>query len=556
MKREVKSHNWRFLTPIGGFHGVSAVFPRFQDIIDYEEDRFSVYQGYPRFVTHPAIRNLEDQWKEKFDAVNAISFHSYRSSIFFLIDYFFRKGDKIYIDSRLTSKIFTLLNQSFPDILSKVTKVSEADILIFNKPVTQVKRSFEDKILISLLDNPMDEKDFKFKGDFLICHDPLNDIGVILKFNDQFNNLTLLRRHCGFNVSSRKICGNNETLIREKSKLKDQLKKQITHLENVETNYCYFYPSGMAAVFISIFSLLSSQKPNFIGLGSLYVDTLKILEKWSEKYGLSKTDFIRDAIEKTLKERISEKTAGVIVEIPSNPLIQLVDIKEVINTVHLYGGKVIVDNTIATPYNFNPFDYGTDIVVHSSTKFLNGKNDHIGGIIITKEKELGEKIRKFNNLFGLDMAFNDIRTLSENIKGFERRMERINKNTEIIAKYLNNHEYVGKVYYPSLADNPDREILKKYLKGGSGLLSFVLKNSNIEVARQFYNNVLPPILKGPSLGSERSLLSPYVMMTHYKYSETELKHLGLNRYLMRLSVGTEPFEDIIYSLKYALNSLK
>ena len=154
------------------------------------------------------------------------------------------------------------------------------------------------------------------------------------------------------------------------------------------------------------------------------------------------------------------------------------------------------------------------------------------------------------------MDFNDIKTLSRNIRKFEERMSKINSNSEIIANFLSNHKAVKKVYYPTLENDPNYSLSKKYLKGGSGLLSFLLKESTKENAEKFYDNIGPPILKGPSLGSEKSLLSPYVIMAHYNESKEELNKLGLDFYLMRMSVGTEPVETILKSLKHALSFIK
>ncbi len=135
-------------------------------------------------------------------------------------------------------------------------------------------------------------------------------------------------------------------------------------------------------------------------------------------------------------------------------------------------------------------------------------------------------------------------------------MEKINKNSEIVANFLNNHKLIKKVYYPSIKNDPYHLLMKKYLKGGSGLLSFVLKESTEENAMKFYDNLLPPILKGPSLGSEKTLLCPYVIMAHYNDSKEELEQLGFDFYLMRISVGIEPVGKIIRSLENALKNLE
>jgi cystathionine beta-lyase/cystathionine gamma-synthase len=150
------------------------------------------------------------------------------------------------------------------------------------------------------------------------------------------------------------------------------------------------------------------------------------------------------------------------------------------------------------------------------------------------------------------MDFNDMKVLYRNLRNFEKRMKLINENTKVIANFLYNHDSIEKVYYPSLEGNPYHFLMKKYLKAGSGLISFVLRNSNKENAERFYDNIISPILKGPSLGSEKTLLSPYVIMAHYEDSKEELARLGFGFYLMRLSVGVEPVERIINSLKYAL----
>jgi cystathionine beta-lyase/cystathionine gamma-synthase len=126
-------------------------------------------------------------------------------------------------------------------------------------------------------------------------------------------------------------------------------------------------------------------------------------------------------------------------------------------------------------------------------------------------------------------------------------------NSYRIAKFLNNHKAIKTVYYPTLENNPSYALMKKYLKGGSGLLSFILNESTMENAEKFYDNLLPPILKGPSLGSEKTLLSPYVIMAHYEDSKEELERLGFDFYLMRLSIGIEDPEKIINSLNHALS---
>ncbi len=541
----------KYLKIIGGFHGISAVFPKLQDVIDYEEGNIYVNQAYPRFVSHPTVKILELKYKKKTKSLESISCHSFESAIFLVFDYFYEKGCKIYIDEELTKILSIYFKEKFPDIIVEV-EPNEAEVLFISK----LEDFNENKIVIGIFN----EKDLSeiidsIKFNIIIINEKTFDIGIILIFNSRYVILETLRRHCGFNVSSRKFLKVYINKQKE-AKLEYKLKSTISKLEHLKSNHCYLYSSGMAAVFSSIFSLMSVERPKIIILGSLYVDTFRILEKWPKKFGLKKPIFIRADIDNNLQKCIDDEVTAVIIEFPSNPLIQLVDISKIVRIAHSHGSKVLVDNTIATPYNFNPLDYDVDIVVHSTTKFLSGKNNHIGGAILTNNEKIGENIKGLNNLLQLKMHINDIKTLSRNIKTFEERMAKINRNAEIVANFLNNHEFIEKVYYPSLKNSPNRKLKEKYLRAGGGLLSFVLKDSSAENAMKFYDNLLPPILKGPSLGSEKTLLSPYVMMAHYNDAKQELERLGFDFYLMRLSVGIEKINLILKSLENGLSQLK
>jgi cystathionine beta-lyase/cystathionine gamma-synthase len=545
----------KILKTIGGFHGVSAVFPKLSDVIDYEEGNILVNQAYPRFVTHPIVKIIENKYKKRFKAMGAISCQSYETAVFFVIDFFFKKGNKIYFDDGLPLDIYQLYESKFPNLVEKL-EITEADIVILNGNKGKFENFVEGKRNIGLLgDNSLDESSQSLKFEILIYHDKENDIGIVLFFSFRYLMLNILRRHCGFNVSSRKICRNKKPSNEKYQNYQFRLKERLSKLENCRSEHCYLYPSGMTAVFSSIFSLLSEERPKFFALGSLYVDTIRILERWPKNYNLAETTFIREKFKEKLEKTIDNETSGIIVEIPSNPLIQLIDIDEIVKIAHSKGAKVIVDNTVASPYNFNPLDHNVDIVVHSTTKFLSGKNNHIGGVLLTNDAEIGSTIKSFNELTNLSMSFDDMKVLLRNLKNFEKRMKKINENGEKVANFLNNHGAVEKVYYPALKEDPNNLLMKKYLRGGSGLLSFILKESTKENAEKFYDSLLPPILKGPSLGSEKTLLSPYVIMAHYEDSKEELEQLGFDFYLMRLSVGIEPIDKILKSLENGLKQL-
>jgi len=546
----------KLVKPIGGFHGVSAIFPTLKDVIDYEENNVRINRGYPRFVTHPIVKIIENKYKQKYGAIGAISCHSYEAATFLVVDYFFRLGNKIYFDKGIPLESYNMLNEKFPNLVKK-TEMVDANIWFIKTRGEKFENDIKGKTVVGVLEDNNLKEDMKNLGfNIILCHDKKHDIGIILIFSIRYAMLDILRRHCGFNVSSRKLIKKIRSSSELTKRYEYNLRKRIAKLEKTTPEFCFLYSSGMVAVFSSILSLISSKRGKIIAVGSLYVDTLRILENWPKKYDLLEPVFIRDNFIENLKNCIDLNTAVVIVEMPSNPLIQLVDIGEIVRISHSKGAKVIVDNTVATPYNFNPFLYDVDIIVHSTTKFLNGKNNHIGGVLLLTGDDLKERIETFNKITKLKMDFNDIKVLSRNIRKFEERMEKINKNSEIVASFLNNHKLIKRVYYPSIKTDPYHLLMKKYLKGGSGLLSFVLKESTEDNAKKFYDNLLPPILKGPSLGSERTLLCPYVIMAHYHDSKEELEQLGYDFYLMRISVGIEPVDKIIRSLENGLKQLE
>lgn len=543
---------------IGGYHGVSAIFPKFQDVLDYEEKKINVNQGYPRFVTHPLIRNLEDKYRREYNATASLCCHSYKSALFLMIDYYYFEGTRFYIQGIITKRLYNLLKDKFPNLTEEVDKHKANILFITEDPFKNTHKGKEKKVVklypLGKLENLKRNNDF----DLIIFRERNTNCGIILFYNELAEKIEKFRRHTGFISSSRKIAKLKDPTLNQsnnKNDIKKKLKSSLSKLEKLQPNNCFLYPSGMAAVFSSIHAVLSEKNSKIISLGNLYVDTLKILEKWPEKYNLSNSAQILDDYTTNLKNEIDSNTSAIIFEIPSNPLLEVIDVQKIISIAKRNNIKVIVDNTIATPYNFNPFDYDADIVVHSTTKFLNGKNNHIGGVLFTKNKKLMKKIGSFKEHIRLSLHRSEMRVLSENLGGFESRMEKINKNAINVARFLQNHKAVQQVHYPGLKENSSYEMMKKYMKGGSGLISFTLKPSNNHSATTFYNNVNLPIKKGPSLGSEETLMCPYVIFAHYKDSKKKLKRLGLDFYLMRLSVGIEPVKEIISSLRNALNLL-
>jgi len=550
-------NKFKVVKPIGGVHGISAIFPTLKDVIDYEEKIVRLNRGYPRFVTHPFVGKIEETLKNKFHAREVLCCQTFESALFLVFDFYLKKGIKIYTDYDLCHRLIAFYNKKFKNFIKTAKTLNEADLLIINRKLREKLTDFVNIPKIGIIDAEKRELYEKFNGmDVLVFNYKEKDIGAIIFYTDIFSEINLLRRHSGFIANSRKLCPTRAFTRAQFKKHETCLKNKLGELEKVSGNDCFLFPSGMAAIFCTILSLFARNKNKIIALGSLYVDTLRILEKWPKKFGFKNNIIIYHNFENELLKVIDDSIAGIIFEIPSNPLIQVIDVEKIVSIAQQKKIPIVIDNTIATPYNFNPFDFNVDIIVHSTTKFLSGKNNHMGGCILVKNEKLKKKLNDFKNFLNLNMTFDDIKILNRNIKKFENRMKTINDNAFKVAKFLQNYETIDKVYYPFLESSSDYLLAKKYLKGGSGLLSFVFKNSSISNATYFYDNIKSPILKGPSLGSEKTLLSPYVIMAHYNDSKEKLLKLGYDFCLMRLSIGTERTEKIIDCLKYALERTK
>ncbi|MFX1275212.1 MAG: PLP-dependent transferase, partial [Promethearchaeota archaeon] len=320
--------------PIGGLHGISAIFPKFDDVINYEEQKIIMNRGYPRFVTHPFVKKIENLYKKKFNAIDVLSCHSFESAIFLVLNYYFKVGIRISDNNGLVDKFFKYFSNRFPGIISK-TRVDKADIIITNDENFKPELKTDNQVLITILKDPSQNFiEYYNIIDILIIHDKVNDIGLLLFYNKKIPDLTLLRRHTGLIPSSRKIFSKKSSSEQMYLQRREQLKVKLSKLELTYSDNCFLFPSGMAAVFFAVYTLISPKKSRFIALGSLYVDTIRILEKWPKNYNLKDTLFITKDFENQLKLSIDKDTAGVILEFPSNPLLQLIDLEKIVKIAH------------------------------------------------------------------------------------------------------------------------------------------------------------------------------------------------------------------------------
>ena len=242
----------------------------------------------------------------------------------------------------------------------------------------------------------------------------------------------------------------------------------------------------------------------------------------------------------------------VWLETPTNPLLKLCDIKEISEFCRKKGIIVVVDNTFMSPYLQKPLNLGADIAVHSTTKYINGHSDSIGGAIMTSNEELHNSLRFSQNAAGAILSPFDSFLVARGIKTLSVRMEKHNKNAIDIADYLSKHKKVSKVNYPGLFSHPQHELAKKQMTGFGGLISFEI-NGGLKESRKFLQS-LEIFSLAESLGGVESLIEHPALMTHASVPEEERVKIGITNSLIRISAGIEHVDDLIEDLENAFEN--
>ena len=271
-----------------------------------------------------------------------------------------------------------------------------------------------------------------------------------------------------------------------------------------------------------------------------------------EKRGQFKVIVVDQNDDKALAEALDKKPKLVLVESPSNPLLRLVDIEKVTKASHAVGALVAVDNTFLSPLLQQPLLLGADIVFHSTTKYINGHSDVVGGVLVTKEQALGEQLAWWANCIGITGSPFDSYLALRGLKTLPVRMKEHEKNANEVANYLNNHPAIKAVYFPGLSNHPGHEIAKRQQKGFGAMMSFEIKGG-VEAVKVLFDK-LELFTLAQSLGGVESLISHPSTMTHAGMEIEAQIAAGITQSLVRISVGIEDVEDIISDLEQALHA--
>ena len=326
------------------------------------------------------------------------------------------------------------------------------------------------------------------------------------------------------------------------------LEKLLAKIE--EGEIAYAFSSGMAA--INTLTDALDKNYHIICSDDVYGGTRRIFDKVknvNQNIEITYTDFTKEGNWPGL---IKENTKMIWLETPSNPLLKLVDINKIKKEIINEDIKIVCDNTFASPYNQKPLTLGADVVLHSSTKYLGGHSDIIGGaIIIKKDDALAQKIKYLQNAIGAVPSPFDCYMLIRSIKTLAVRMEKHNSNAMKISEYLSSHPNIEKVRYPGLKNDPNHNIAKSQMRGFGGIISLDLK-TDLKGTLNFLENIEIFTL-AESLGGVESLIEHPAIMTHASIEKNIREELDINDSLIRISVGIEDVEDLIAALDKALS---
>ncbi len=325
------------------------------------------------------------------------------------------------------------------------------------------------------------------------------------------------------------------------------LEQSFASIEN--GNFGLAFGSGLAAI-DAIIKLLQPGD-EVISTNDLYGGTYRLFTKVFEKFQI-KFHFVGMENVKQIEHHINAKTKLIWVETPTNPMLNIIDIKAVANVAQQHKILLAVDNTFATPYLQQPLGLGADIVMHSATKYLGGHSDVVMGALVVKDKALAEQLYFIQNASGAVCGPQDSFLVLRGIKTLHIRMQRHCENGKAVAEFLATHPKVETVYWPGLESHPNHDIAVEQMNDFGGMLSFTTKGNNYEEAIKVVER-LKIFTLAESLGGVESLAGHPASMTHASIPKEEREKTGVVDSLIRLSVGIEDQHDLIEDLKQALN---
>jgi len=325
------------------------------------------------------------------------------------------------------------------------------------------------------------------------------------------------------------------------------LEKNLASLEGGRTSHVF--SSGMAAI-NAVCTLLKS-RDHVVCTNNLYGGTPRLFNQILTNYGLE-FSYVDTTDLHAIERAIRRNTRIVFVETPTNPLMTLSDLKAISQIAHRHGADLVVDNTFMSPYFQKPIALGADMVIHSTTKFLNGHSDGLGGVVVCTKPEHAEKFAFIQKAAGAILSPFECWLVLRGVKTLGVRMEKHDANGRAVTAFLHRHKKVKKVFYPGLPDHPQHELAERQMTGFGSMIT--IETGSLKNAQRMLRNLRVCSL-GESLGGVETLISHPATMTHAALGEKGRRAIGITDGMVRLSVGIEDADDIIRDLDKALAAI-
>ncbi|MGA0370078.1 MAG: PLP-dependent transferase [Kiritimatiellia bacterium] len=490
---------WIHTTSVTGPYGITAAVKDFDEVMDWQEHRRELTQGYYRLIHPPRVQDFKNRLELRYPGFVCTLFCSGATGRKELSELLELSGSPLPLREE----------EGLPDTLSadaahvlhlKVGGIEAGAVLLTDRALAA----------------ELHERNRRRGGSV------------------SARNVDVLLGHCPLDLPDA------EGVDRVSARLK----------EMEQADFIFFYPSGMGAVTAVLDLALRPGQSRMLVLGNVYRDTHLLLEEQAWAGRPVHCDFLDYDDLQGLEDRISDpEVCGVFLETVTNPLIEIPDLPAIAALCRSAEKPLLVDSTMAGPLNACPLALGATVVMHSTSKYLSGNNTHGGGVVLTSDPQWRDQLqaqqdRDRNRLSPLDLP-----PLEQGIQGYPARMERFNRNGEALAAMLREHPAVDRVYFAN-AGRP------AWLKGLGSVVSCELKQPGLEKLARFFNAKLPGVIKAPSLGSDQTLFCPYVLLAYYDKSDAYLEACGLSKTLLRFAAGSEEdFSSVLGGIEEALDQL-
>ena len=552
---------------IFGPHGITAHIPSMAHILDWQEQRAVPYQGYYRLIHPPFLKRLRARLQAQYRVDWAIPYCSVELALKELLEFlrFPHPAQRVYLPPAPGHLARMALAAGFPcSVAPAPEQMAAGDVVLFDEAAASSARSWLDACRTAgatLTGCSMElpsSVDAVTLADWWVAglDDPSIGLTSAFTFTRRAQAADLHernRRRGGLMPSRAAAWWLGEPEPEPDPGAPGRACEMLAAMEGAR--HAFVYPSGMHGIVETFEALWTPERPEVVVVGHPYSDSHLILGEMPWAPGGLLTHFLQVSEQERLPALLAGGRVGaVLMETLTNPLIEIPDLPAIASACRAAGVPLVVDNTFATPANCRPLEHGATVVLHSTSKFLSGSNEHGGGVVMTSDDAIARALADRQQRLRNRMSSFEAGVLLTTLTTFADRMKRFNANGLRVAECLARHPAVGRVFFPGQPGSPIGHTAN-WLSGFGSVVSFTFREPGLVPVRRMYDAPTPTILKAPTLGSDATLMCPYVMLTYFRRSDEYLRAYRLPRYLVRLAVGSESnFAPVEADLMRALDA--